>query len=169
MKAYSAESLVTYYNDALELESEILADSGDFRGAYENLLRLQHSRDSLASEQLAIQLSEFYTLYEVDRLEARRQRQKIVIVMTGSLCLLLLITIAVFIVYEAVKEGAGMTVSGFIAEYRLNHSVALLSERKDISLEEVAEMSGFGAYSSFFRKNTKKFGMTPQEYKKYLK
>lgn len=105
MKAYSAESLVTYYNDALELESEILADSGDFRGAYENLLRLQHSRDSLASEQLAIQLSEFYTLYEVDRLEARRQRQKIVIVMTGSLCLLLLITIAVFIVYEAVKEG----------------------------------------------------------------
>lgn len=100
MKAYSAESLVTYYNDALELESEILADSGDFRGAYENLLRLQHSRDSLASEQLAIQLSEFYTLYEVDRLEARRQRQKIVIVMTGSLCLLLLITIAVFIVYS---------------------------------------------------------------------
>ena len=90
-------------------------------------------------------------------------------VTTASLCLLLLITIAVFIVYEAVKEGAGMTVSGFIAEYRLNHSVALLSERKDISLEEVAEMSGFGAYSSFFRAFTKKFGMTPQEYKKYLK
>lgn len=246
---FSDRNLVTFYNDyAQKLESEILAASGDYRSAYYSLLDLQHSRDSLASERMAVQMSEFYTLYEVERLDAKRRQQRTVIFMTASLSILLLVIAVTFIVYsrqlnkknrslynsiqenlrkehaqsrirksmllenvaaeeklyyrlcklmdeeqlfrdsnlkrtalasklgtnekylaEAVKEGAGLTITGFITEYRLNYSVTQLSEKPGISLEEVAEISGFGAYSSFFRSFSKKFGMTPAEYRKYLR
>lgn len=249
VQAYSATgNWLSYYIDALALESGIMADSGNHSGAYSLLLKVQHLKDSLASEQLALQLSEFYTLYEVDRLEAKRQKQQITIIMTCSLCLLLIIIVSIFIVYshrlnkknislynsiqenrkkeeeqsrirqfvplesisgeqklyyrlcrlmeeeklftdpnlkraglaqklgtnekylaDAVKNGAGTTVTGFVTEYRLNHSMAMLAENPELSLETVSEMSGFGAYSSFFRAFSRKFGMTPLEYRKYLK
>ena len=249
VEAYSTTgSWLTYYIAARELESEILAQAGDYRAAYDIVQEVRHRKDSLASQQLAIQLSEFYTLYEVERLEAQRQKQSIVIVMTSSLCLLFIVAIVIFIVYsyrlhrknislyesirenlrkekiqsgirqfipsdrvspnhklyyrlcrlmedeelfrdpdlrrlalaqklgtnerylaDAVKEGAETTITGFISKYRLNYSVSLLSAEPDASLEEIAEKSGFGAYSSFYRAFSKNFGMSPGEYQKYSK
>lgn len=248
VRAYSATGgWISYYIDALELEAELLAETGDYASAYGRTGIIRHLKDSLASQQLAIQLSEFYTLYEVDRLEAQRQKHSIIIAMTSSLCLLLLVLISIFILYSrrlarknrflynsiqeklkkekeqsgmrqfvplgniseerklyyrlcglmdeeqlfrdsnlkrsslaqklgtnekyltnAVTEGAGTTVSGFINEYRLNYSIPLLSDN-GLSLEEIAEMSGFGAYSSFFRAFSRKFGMTPHEYRKQMR
>ena len=247
-QAYSNGNWRTFYIDALDLKSKILAASGKTDSAYTTLKEVERLKDSLASEQLAIQLSEFYTLYEVDRLEAKRQKQRIVIIMTGTLCLLLFVAVTVFVIYshrlnrknislynsiqenlrkeeeqsrirqfvsmesvpsdkklyyslcrvmedeglfkdpnlkrgilaqrlgtnekylaDAVKEGSGMTVTGFVAEYRLNYSVSIMSSEPELPLETVAEMSGFGAYSSFFRTFSKKFGMTPLEYRKYMK
>ena len=248
VRAYSeAGGWISYYIDALELEAELLAETGDYASAYGRAGIIRHLKDSLASQQLAIQLSEFYTLYEVDRLEAQRQKHSIIIAMTSSLCLLLLVLIMIFSMYSrrlarknrslynsirenmrkekeqsgmrqfvpldniseerklyyrlcglmdeeqlfrdsnlkrsslaqqlgtnekyltnAVTEGAGKTVSGFITEYRLNYSISLLSD-KGLSLEEIAEMSGFGAYSSFFRAFSRKFGMTPHEYRKQMR
>ena len=72
-------------------------------------------------------------------------------------------------VADAVREGAGTTVSNYITDIRLNCSLELLSDEsgngEPMSLDDVARDSGFGSYSSFWRAFLKKFSMTPSEYR----
>ena len=72
-------------------------------------------------------------------------------------------------VADAVREGAGTTVSNYITDIRLNCSLELLSDEsgngEPVSLDDVARDSGFGSYSSFWRAFQKKFSMTPSEYR----
>lgn len=72
-------------------------------------------------------------------------------------------------VADAVREGAGTTVSNYITDIRLNCSLELLSDEsgngEPVSLDDVARYSGFGSYSSFWRAFQKKFSMTPSEYR----
>ena len=72
-------------------------------------------------------------------------------------------------VADAVREGAGTTVSNYITDIRLNCSLELLSDEsgngEPVSLDDDARDSGFGSYSSFWRAFQKKFSMTPSEYR----
>lgn len=72
---------------------------------------------------------------------------------------------------DAVREGARTTVSNYITDIRLNHSLELLSDETEdgnpISLDVIARNSGFGSYSSFWRAFQKKYSITPSEYRSF--
>ena len=70
---------------------------------------------------------------------------------------------------DAVREGAGVTVATYISDWRLNYSLQLLAENPDLSIEDIAEQSGHGAYSSFFRAFTRKYSMSPSDYRRFFR
>jgi AraC-like DNA-binding protein len=67
---------------------------------------------------------------------------------------------------DAIREATGATVSAYISGLRLQYALKLLNEYPGMTLEAVAVDSGHGSYSPFFRSFTKKYGITPSEYRK---
>lgn len=67
---------------------------------------------------------------------------------------------------DSIREGAGETFSAYISNLRLQYAVELLDKNPDITLDAVAVDSGHGSYSPFYRSFTKKYGITPSEYRK---
>ena len=243
--AFSEEDMMLSYLEALEIKTVILAGMGEYGEAYSNMEYIRHKHDSLNSGRLAVQLSEFYTLYEIGKLEKEKQRQRNLIILIGAVCLFLIVIICIYVLYsrslsrknmalyrqiqrnihnekeqlmairlttdadmsrenrlfleicelmkdenvftdpsfgrqimvkllntndkylaDAIHDGAGITVAGFISDYRLSYSLRLLADIPDISMEEVALRSGHGSYSSFLRAFSKKYGMSPSDYRK---
>lgn len=202
--------------------------------------------DSLYNTEHLKQLNELRTVYEIDKLEAQKQRQRLVIISISAGCLLLAVIIAIYILYSynlrrktislynriremtraekeaermlglvpgtelsrgmklfreltqlmsceklfldpevdrrsvaarlgtnenylagAIHEGASNTTfANYIAGLRLTYSLDLLTGNPDMTLETVAQESGFASYSPFFRSFVKKYGMSPSEYRK---
>lgn len=202
--------------------------------------------DSLYNTEHLKQLNELRTIYEIDKLEAQKQRQRLIILSTSAGCLLLAFIIAIYIRYSynlrrktvslynriqemtraereaermlglvpgtelsrgmklfreltqlmyaeklfldptvdrrsvaarlgtnenylagAIHEGASdTTFANYIAGLRLAYSLELLTGNPDMTLEAVAQESGFASYSPFFRSFVKKYGMSPSEYRK---
>lgn len=54
----------------------------------------------------------------------------------------------------------------FVNNYRLEHASMLLKEYPQMTLEQVAEKSGFNSLSTFRRSFMKKFGCTPHNYRR---
>lgn len=54
----------------------------------------------------------------------------------------------------------------FISTQRLEYSCVLLSERPDMSIDEVATASGFSSYPAFARSFKKKYDVAPTEYRR---
>ena len=54
----------------------------------------------------------------------------------------------------------------FISTQRLEYACLLLSERPDMSIDEVATASGFSSYPAFARSFKKKYDVTPTEYRR---
>lgn len=69
---------------------------------------------------------------------------------------------------EAVYLATGKTINEYIVSIRLNEALLLIKNDPEISLTEVADQCGFGAYSTFYRTFFKAYGVKPAEYKKYL-
>lgn len=68
---------------------------------------------------------------------------------------------------NAIHEGAaGATFTNYISGLRLAHSLDLLTRNPDMTLEAVAEQSGHGSYSPFFKAFVKNYGMSPSEYRR---
>ena len=67
---------------------------------------------------------------------------------------------------DAIHAGCGSTVAKFISDRRLAWSVRLMTEHPELSVEEIAEQSGHGSYSAFLRSFSRKYGMTPSQYRK---
>ncbi len=63
------------------------------------------------------------------------------------------------------RKVTGITFIQYLSEMRLDYAVRLLSLEK-FSVNEIAEMSGFGSYSNFLKAFKKKYGILPKEYKK---
>lgn len=243
--AFSVEDMLPNYLEALEIKANILAGMGEYAEAYGYIEYVKHKQDSLNSSQLAVQLSEFYTLYELGKLEKEKQRQRNLIILISALCLFLAVIVCIYFLYsrslsrknlalyrqiqenmyndkeqlrvirlakeadlsrekklfleicelmkdenvftdpsfgrqtmvkllntndkylaDAIHEGAGTTVAGFISDYRLSYSLKLLANMPDTSMEEIALKSGHGSYSSFLRAFSKKYGMSPSDYRK---
>lgn len=68
----------------------------------------------------------------------------------------------------SVQAGIGLSVSDYINEYRLREGLLLLEGDPDVSLTEIADQTGFGTYSSFYRAFLKRFGVKPAEYRKFM-
>ena len=66
-----------------------------------------------------------------------------------------------------IKASTGRTFSDFILQIKMRHAKGLLAN-PNISIHEVAENSGFGDDSSFYRAFRRIFGITPSEFKKTL-
>jgi len=67
---------------------------------------------------------------------------------------------------DAIKAGTGETYSNYLANLRLQYALELLIDRPDLTLDAIADESGHGSYSQFFRSFSKKYGISPSEYRK---
>lgn len=63
-------------------------------------------------------------------------------------------------------KAMGTTFVDYLSSLRVRHAAALLGDRRDISLQEVAIRSGFGSLSSLHRQFKKRLGTTPDSYRK---
>jgi AraC-like DNA-binding protein len=63
------------------------------------------------------------------------------------------------------KNKESISVTDYITEVRLNHSLILLEKKDSYSIGEIAEKIGFGSQSYFFKLFKKRFGTTPKEYR----
>jgi len=66
----------------------------------------------------------------------------------------------------AIRAVRGETFSDYISSLRLQHALELLNDRPDMNFEAIAADSGYGSYSQFFRTFSKKYGLSPSEYRK---
>lgn len=62
------------------------------------------------------------------------------------------------------KEAAGISVGGYIQNYRLNRAMALL-RTSNLSIADIAEEAGFGSPQAFSRTFKKETGQTPRNYR----
>lgn len=67
-------------------------------------------------------------------------------------------------IYEAIKLGTGgLSFSDLVNRYRINHAVTLLESRPELSIAEVATMSGYNSITSFYRNFKRTMGCLPSE------
>ena len=69
---------------------------------------------------------------------------------------------------DAIREGTGETFSAYLSNLRLLHALEVLEKDANISFDALAIDSGHGSYSAFYRTFTKKYGITPSEYRKFI-
>ncbi|MDL2322837.1 AraC family transcriptional regulator [Bacteroidales bacterium OttesenSCG-928-A17] len=67
---------------------------------------------------------------------------------------------------DAIKAGTGEILSEYFANVRLQYALELLDGNSEMTLESIALDSGHGSYSQFFRSFSKKYGISPSEYRK---
>ena len=67
---------------------------------------------------------------------------------------------------DAIREATGETFSTYLANLRLQYALELLEENSGLPIDALAIDSGHGSYASFLRLFTKKYGITPSEYRK---
>ncbi|MDL2241946.1 helix-turn-helix domain-containing protein [Bacteroidales bacterium OttesenSCG-928-L03] len=70
---------------------------------------------------------------------------------------------------EAIKAGMGGTYSAYLSSLRLQYALELLDNNSEMTLDGIALDSGHGSYSQFFRSFSKKYGITPSEYRRLAK
>lgn len=66
----------------------------------------------------------------------------------------------------AIKQGSGETFSDYLSNLRLQYALDLLNNSPEMTFDALAIDSGHGSYSQFFRSFTKKYGISPSEYRK---
>lgn len=67
------------------------------------------------------------------------------------------------------KQFTGITIHGFIDMCRLNQAKMLLEHRPEMSVAAISEACGFSSETYFFPFFKKNVGMTPVEYRRFLK
>lgn len=68
---------------------------------------------------------------------------------------------------SAIKTGTGMTVNEYLNNLRLDYSLNLLKDY-NLTIEAIADMSGFNSSRTFYRLFKDKFGMSPHYFRKYV-
>ena len=247
LKDYYAEKgeVLMYNSSAIDMR-ESLKSLGRYKEAVALGDEIMALTDSLYSVEHLRQLNELSMIYEVDKLEAQKQRQRLIIISVSAGCLLLAVIIAIYTLYSlnlrrktvslynqiremtraekkaehmlglvpgaelsrgmklfreltqlmyheklfldpevdrrsvaarlgtnenylanAIHEGAANTTfANYISGLRLAYSLDLLTGNPDMTLETVAQESGYASYSPFFRAFVKKYGMSPSEYRR---
>lgn len=66
---------------------------------------------------------------------------------------------------KIVQEVLGMTFSAYLQKTRLNYAAHLLREKKQMSVGEIAHVTGYTSSDSFARVFRQEYGLTPREYR----
>ena len=69
--------------------------------------------------------------------------------------------------YRTFKAEYGLSPNTYLVQKRLNFASKLLKD-SSLSTEHIAELSGFGAYSAFYRLFKLHFNCSPNEYRKHF-
>lgn len=67
---------------------------------------------------------------------------------------------------QAIQEGASMTFTEYINDFKLNYSRRLLSEDISLSIDDIYIRAGFNNKSTFYRLFKQKYDLTPKEFQK---
>ena len=70
---------------------------------------------------------------------------------------------------EIVKAGVNITPYKYLNQLRVAHAVELLKSKPDYSIETIADESGFGNRTTFYRVFIDVFNITPVQYRRMLK
>lgn len=68
---------------------------------------------------------------------------------------------------EAITVATGRTLTEYITDLRLREALLLMEAQPDLPFTQIAEQTGFGVYSSFYRAFSKQYGVKPTEYRNY--
>lgn len=68
---------------------------------------------------------------------------------------------------EAITAATGRTLTEYITDLRLREALLLMEAQPDLPFTQIAEQTGFGVYSSFYRAFSKQYGVKPTEYRNY--
>ena len=71
-------------------------------------------------------------------------------------------------VARMLKENAGMNLTKYINDLRLEYALGLMKTAPDEPLKAIAVDSGFASIRTFYRLFLRKFGVTPTTYRKNL-
>lgn len=71
-------------------------------------------------------------------------------------------------VLQLIQEFTGLTPSDYITRLRLEHSVKLIKEHPDWSIDGIAEGCGYVRRATYYSHFTKLYGITPAQYRKEL-
>jgi Transcriptional regulator containing an amidase domain and an AraC-type DNA-binding HTH domain len=67
---------------------------------------------------------------------------------------------------NAIRQGRSETFSDYISNLRLQYALDLMEKHSEMKFDSIAIDSGHGSYSQFFRSFSKRYGLTPSEYRK---
>ena len=67
---------------------------------------------------------------------------------------------------NAIRQGRAETFSDYISNLRLQYAIELMEGHPEMTFDSIAVDSGHGSYSQFFRSFSKKYGISPSEYRK---
>lgn len=70
---------------------------------------------------------------------------------------------------EAIKAARGMTFTDYVNSLRLEEATHLLAEQPALTIEQVAARTGFGSPATFYRQFKATYGMSPNDYRQYVK
>ena len=70
---------------------------------------------------------------------------------------------------EAIKAARGMTFTDYVNSLRLEEATRLLAEQPALTIEQVAARTGFGSPATFYRQFKATYGMSPNDYRQYVK
>lgn len=71
-------------------------------------------------------------------------------------------------VIQLIQEFTGLTTSDYITKLRLEHSVKLIKEHPDWTIDGIAEGSGYVRRATYYSHFNKFYGITPAQYRKEL-
>ena len=67
---------------------------------------------------------------------------------------------------ESIREVTGKTFSEYLSDIRLKHALRVTDECPDMNFDIIVSDSGYGSYTKFYRSFTKKYGISPMEYRR---
>lgn len=70
---------------------------------------------------------------------------------------------------RAVKKGSGMTIHEYLNKKRIDHAKKLLLKNINMTIEAVASDSGFASLRNFYRLFKEASGMSPAQFRSYIK
>ena len=70
---------------------------------------------------------------------------------------------------EAIFSATGYNLTEYITQLRLQEALILMETQPDLPFAYIAEQTGFGVYSSFYRAFCKCYGVKPTEYRSFRK
>ncbi|NDW12074.1 helix-turn-helix domain-containing protein [Bacteroides sp. 214] len=98
--AYTENDMIIGNIEVMRMKADILNNMGEYKQAFNLIQQAGALSDSLAATRIAAQLSEFRTIYQLDRITYEKERQQIIMWAAIGGCLLLATLAIISVVYS---------------------------------------------------------------------